>query len=185
MCAVEEQHRSSRRCSGFETRCRSRTWRTRHSATRGGTTRRWTRVTRGCVTRPSALSLPTRVSWRVLTAKGSLERLPLSRVPHGFHFPQVGVRCAGGHVESIVLQKLRLHGTLPEFQADQFPQLRVLSVSNNALRGTIPTSVGLLTALSQLHMVRAQRRAGLKKSLGEAAILIIGRGGRCEMRIRI
>lgn len=63
-----------------------------------------------------------------------------------------GVICENGHVESIVLQKMRLHGTIPQFVEGDFPSLRVFSVSNNALHGTIPSSVGFLTALSQLHI---------------------------------
>lgn len=54
-----------------------------------------------------------------------------------------------------MLEKMRLHGTIPQFVEGDFPSLRIFSVSNNALHGTIPSSVGFLTGLSQLHMVRS------------------------------
>lgn len=92
-----------------------------------------------------------------------------------------GVICENGHVESIVLQKMRLHGTIPQFVEGDFPSLRVFSVSNNALHGTIPSSVGFLTALSQLHIVRSIFRPWL--SLGVHSLCVVdphGRSHHCD-----
>ncbi|XP_058070207.1 probable inactive receptor kinase At5g67200 [Magnolia sinica] len=87
---------------------------------------------------PDALAL---LSFKALADKDNKLHFPLKNAYSHCQWP--GVRCSVGRVVRLVFEGLPLRGTFAPNTLSRLDQLRVLSLQNNSLSGTIPNLSGL------------------------------------------
>ncbi len=96
--------------------------------------------------------------------------------------PSSALACANGTVRSLTLTKMGLSGSLHATALSELTGLSVLWLQENALRSTLPTTLGLLTLLTDLRLFQNSIDGPLISELGRLTRLqALGLGA---MRLR-
>ncbi|KAF1788359.1 Leucine-rich repeat domain, L domain-like [Phytophthora cactorum] len=82
-----------------------------------------------------------------------------------------GVEVAMGHVVALELPANELSGCLPAASLARLPQLRVLDLSKNQLRGEIPAELGTLSNLKRVDFSCNDLMGAIPRQIGDCGLL--------------